>query len=98
LPSGSRKSSRPGSPGRRSAGSAEETTPPHRAVSLDVRRIADMVAVPPSGETMLLVIAVLLATSGGEAAQATQAEPASGRSFTAVRVVPVGADDAEGGR
>lgn len=45
---------------------------------------------------MLLVIAVLLATSGGEAAQATQVEPASGRSFTAVRVVPIGADD-EGG-
>ena len=47
---------------------------------------------------MLLVIAVLLAASGGEAAQAVQAEPSSGRSFTAVRVVPVGADDAEGGR
>jgi hypothetical protein len=45
---------------------------------------------------MLLVIAVLLAASGGEAAQAVKAEPASGRSFTAVRVVPVGADE-EGG-
>jgi hypothetical protein len=45
---------------------------------------------------MQLVIAVLLAASGGEAAQAVQAEPASGRSFTAVRVVPVGADE-EGG-
>jgi len=45
---------------------------------------------------MLLVIAVLLAASGGEAAQAVQAEPASGRSFTAVRVVPIGADE-EGG-
>ena len=45
---------------------------------------------------MVLVIAVLLAASGGEAAQGVEAEPASGRSFTAVRVVPVGADE-EGG-
>ena len=45
---------------------------------------------------MLLVIAVLLAASGGEAAQVVQAEPSSGRSFTAVRVVPVGTDDSEG--
>src|SRR5437867_7187821 len=45
---------------------------------------------------MVLLIAVLLAASGGEAAQGVEAEPASGRSFTAVRVVPVGADE-EGG-
>jgi hypothetical protein len=45
---------------------------------------------------MLLVIAVLLAASGGGAAQAVQSETGSGRSFTAVRVVPVGADE-EGG-
>jgi hypothetical protein len=49
---------------------------------------------------MLLVIAALLAATsprGEEVAQAPQAQPASIRSFTAVRVVPVGADDEEGG-
>ena len=48
---------------------------------------------------MLLVIAALLAatsTRGEEVAQAPQAQPAL-RSFTAVRVVPVGVDDEEGG-
>ena len=49
---------------------------------------------------MLLVIAALLAATpglGGDVAQPPQAQPASTRSLTAVRVVAVGADDQEGG-
>ncbi|MFL5309627.1 MAG: hypothetical protein ACJ79H_04145 [Myxococcales bacterium] len=45
---------------------------------------------------MHFVIAALLAASGGEPAQGVQAEPGAGRSFTAVRVVPVGADEEAG--
>jgi len=59
-----------------------------------------MVACHLFGETMLFVIAALLAASsarGEELAHAPQAQIASTRSLTAVRVLAVGADEEEGG-